>query len=323
MLDALQLRREARSDFTTRYATYTEITLKDDISVSISPATANVPTEGTLQFTASISASGAPSKGITWSVNGIAGGNATVGTILASGTESAATYTAPASAPNPANVTVAATSVADGAKSASASVAISCAASNAISPTAATVALGQSQVFMASLCAQAGATITWDVNGAAGGNSTLGTITPNGPNSAIYSAPAAIPSPSTVTIHATAGNSASASATVTISSNVSVSITPSSASIALGQRRTFTANVNNTSDTAVSWAVSGIPGGNPTVGQICQSGSNPCVAVSGDVSVSVDYLAPQTVPSSNPVTLEATSTADPATAGIRDQAPPR
>ncbi len=45
---------------------------------------------------------------VTWAVNGIAGGNATVGTISSSGA-----YTAPASVPNPATVTVTATSVAD------------------------------------------------------------------------------------------------------------------------------------------------------------------------------------------------------------------
>jgi hypothetical protein len=50
------------------------------------------------------------------------------------------------------------------------------------------------------------------------------------------------------------------------------------------------------------------------------------VSVAGAVSGSVDYLAPQTVPSSNPVTLEATSAADTtksATALVTIQAPPQ
>ena len=56
---------------------------------------------------------------VTWKVNGITGGNSTVGTISASGL-----YRAPNSPPNPAVVTVSATAAADQTKTANASVTI-------------------------------------------------------------------------------------------------------------------------------------------------------------------------------------------------------
>jgi hypothetical protein len=74
--------------------------------------------------------------------------------------------------------------------------------------------------------------------------------------------------------------------------------------------------VSNTSDTTVSWSVSGVANGNTTVGQVCQSGTEPCVAPAGPASGRIDYLAPATEPSPNPVTLLATSHADPSRTGV-------
>src|SRR5207302_9627902 len=56
---------------------------------------------------------------VTWQVNTVAGGNATVGTISTAGL-----YTAPGTVPSPATVTVTAVSVADSTRSASATVTI-------------------------------------------------------------------------------------------------------------------------------------------------------------------------------------------------------
>lgn len=213
------------------------VTLKDDIVVKVSPDTANVQTSAAQLFTANISASGSPATGVTWSVNGIAGGNSGVGAIAANGAD-AAIYTAPIAPPSPANVTVTATSVADPTRSGSAAVKIACSASNSISPSATNVSLGQTQTFTASFCLPSGTTIAWDVNGIAGGSASIGTI--SGAGTALYTAPADLPVSSTVTIHATAG-AATASATVTIASSVSVSISPPSATISLGQRSSFSA----------------------------------------------------------------------------------
>jgi hypothetical protein len=56
--------------------------------------------------------------------------------------------------------------------------------------------------------------VNWRVNGVAGGNSSVGTITTAG----VYTAPASVPSPSTVTVTVVpqAGGSSSAAASVTI-----------------------------------------------------------------------------------------------------------
>jgi hypothetical protein len=284
------------------------VTLTGGIVVGISPSSATVSTGAGQAFTASITGVVASSNAVTWSVNGIAGGNSALGTIAPNGAASAL-YVAPAVPPSPSTVSVTVTSVADPSKSATATVTITCSATNTISPPTATVSLAQSETFSASFCLAAGATITWDVNGVSGGNPTIGTIVPTGASAAAYTAPIDLPSPSTVVIHATSGT-LSASASVALISNITVTVSPPSATVQTTQRTSFAAALTNTSDTAVSWLVSGIPNGNSTVGQICQSGSNPCVPPTGPGSSNVDYLAPVTPPTVDPATITAVSHAD-------------
>jgi DNA-binding beta-propeller fold protein YncE len=90
-----------------------------------------------------------------------------------------------------------------------------------ISPTTATVAINATQVFTAN------ETVTWAVDGIAGGDATVGTIAADG----TYVAPALRPHPVTVTVTATAGGE-SASATVTITASPVVYV-PSGSSIAV------------------------------------------------------------------------------------------
>jgi len=72
----------------------------------------------------------------------------------------------------------------------------------------------------------------------------------------------------------------------------------------------FAAVVGGTNDT-VTWAVSGVDGGNSTVGTILVNGSGPPALDSfGNVVTRTAYTAPATVPSTNPVTITATSTDD-------------
>ncbi len=85
--------------------------------VSVSPTSAQVPARELQQFDATVL--GPSNNTVTWSVNGATGGNSTVGSINTSGL-----YTAPASPPNPATVTVTATSQAMPSVSGSASVTI-------------------------------------------------------------------------------------------------------------------------------------------------------------------------------------------------------
>ncbi|HEV2495200.1 MAG TPA: twin-arginine translocase TatA/TatE family subunit [Terriglobia bacterium] len=91
------------------------------VRVTISPAAVTLAVNSTQQFSASVA--GAANTGLTWSVNGVAGGDSTVGTIAASGL-----YTAPGAVPSPSTVTVTAVSQANASESASASVTITAAA---------------------------------------------------------------------------------------------------------------------------------------------------------------------------------------------------
>lgn len=83
-----------------------------------------------------------------------------------------------------------------------------------ISPTSALLFPTQTQQFTATVSGTTTPSVTWSVNGAVGGNATLGTISSTG----LYAASTAVPSPPTVTVTATNANDPSffASATVVI-----------------------------------------------------------------------------------------------------------
>jgi hypothetical protein len=75
-------------------------------TVTVSPATANVQEASTQQFTATVT--NGTSMAVNWQVNGIAGGNSSVGTIDGTGL-----YTAPVIVPSPASTTITAVLQAD------------------------------------------------------------------------------------------------------------------------------------------------------------------------------------------------------------------
>lgn len=89
------------------------------VRVQVSPTSASVATGGSQRFAATVSdgTANVPSQAVTWAVNGVAGGNASLGTISSGGV-----YTAPATLPNPPSVTVRATAVASPGASASATL---------------------------------------------------------------------------------------------------------------------------------------------------------------------------------------------------------
>jgi uncharacterized protein (DUF1800 family) len=90
------------------------VTVSSNLAVAVSPATANIALGATQQFQAAVT--GSTNQGVTWKVNGTTGGNATNGTITASGL-----YTAPNTLPS-GNVTISAVSVVDQLTQGSASV---------------------------------------------------------------------------------------------------------------------------------------------------------------------------------------------------------
>ena len=83
-----------------------QIATPSNVKVAVAPASASVRTNDKQQFTATVT--GTSNTSITWAVNGVAGGNSTVGTI-----DSKGLYTTPPKVPNPTTVKVTATSAAD------------------------------------------------------------------------------------------------------------------------------------------------------------------------------------------------------------------
>jgi hypothetical protein len=104
------------------------------VSVTISPTSANLFTNGTQQFTAIVT--GSTNTQVNWEVNGTAGGNSTTGTISAAGL-----YTAPATVPSSA-VNVTAVAQADIITTASATVTINPSTANGTYTITVTAMLG-------------------------------------------------------------------------------------------------------------------------------------------------------------------------------------
>ena len=183
------------------------------VNITISPTSASVQTSAAQQFTATVT--GSTNTAVTWQVNNVTGGNSTTGTVSTTGL-----YTAPAAVPSPAAVTVKAIAQADTTKTASATVTVTAPqqVSVSVSPTSATVQTSATQQFAATVTGSTNTLVNWQVNGVAGGNSTVGTITSGG----LYAAPAAVPTPAAVSVTAVSQadttKSASASVTVTAAS---------------------------------------------------------------------------------------------------------
>jgi parallel beta-helix repeat protein len=166
----------------------------------VSSSSSSVLLGSTQQFTATVT--GTSNTAVTWSVNGVSGGNSTVGTISSTGL-----YTAPQDLPNPAIVTIQATSQANSSASGNASLTIT----SDIGVTVATNPSGMSSVFprgMVQLLAKVTSaghpdtSVNWAVNGVPNGNSTVGTIAATGTDAALYTAPATAPNPASVSIKA-------------------------------------------------------------------------------------------------------------------------
>ncbi|HYE75216.1 MAG TPA: Ig-like domain-containing protein, partial [Blastocatellia bacterium] len=159
-----------------------------------------------------------------------------------------------------------------------------------ISPNSVTVATGATQQFTATVTGTANTKVYWYVNG----GSANGTISSSG----LYKAPASAPaSPVTIRAVCEVNSERSASATVTVTGapqTVAVNISPSSASVQTSATQQFNATVTGSANTAVTWQVNNVTGGNATVGTISNTGL---------------YTAPATVPAGS-VTVRAVSQAD-------------
>jgi hypothetical protein len=279
--------------------------------ISVSPATASLATGGQESFTAQVCFS--TNQKVTWSISGSGCNGTSCGTVSSTGA-STATYTAPASLP-PANpVTLTATSAADVSQTASASITITaaCATPITVSPSAATVSLGQQQSFTASVCFSTNQSVTWSISGSGCNGTNCGTVSSTGAGTATYTAPTSLPPSNPITVVATslADSSKEGTASIAVVSAISVTLNTISAEVALNQRVTLSVGVQATSNQAVTWSVEGVTNGNTTLGEICASGSSPCSPPTGPTTSAVDYLAPAAVPNPAGVYVTATSAAD-------------
>jgi hypothetical protein len=261
------------------------------ISVTVSPGTAALNVAHSQQFTANVT--GTTNMAVTWSVVG----GPSNGAISTTGL-----YTAPASVPNPATVTVTATSQADSSKFATAMVTVQSGVQ--VLPSAVTLQVNGTQQFSANVIGGTSQAVTWSVLGGA----TNGTMTPSG----FYTAPAAVPNPAQVTVQATSAADATQSGTaiVTVTAPApSVSVNPNSVSVAAFATQQFSASVSNLSNTTVTWQVNGVTGGSMQYGFISTQGL---------------FVAPGAVPTKSngqgdsvttTVTVTAVSQASPSTSG--------
>ena len=243
------------------------------VTVTVTPATASVQTGGSVSLAATVANSS--NTAVTWTVDGVTGGNATVGTVTGSG--SGAVYTAPTSA---GSHTVTATSVASATAFASSAITVQAPApaptpiTLSQAPATATVAAGGSVAVTASVSGSTNTSVTWTVDGVANGNATVGTISGSG-GSVTYVAPAAAGTHKVVATSA-ANTSATGSTTVTVQAGstasgttTAVALSPSApTAVGSGGTVTFTASFTGSTGDSATWSVDGVAGGNSTVGTI-------------------------------------------------------
>jgi hypothetical protein len=172
-----------------------------------------------------------------------------------------------------------------------------------VSPSATTVFTSHTAQFSATVTGTANTTVTWTVNGVAGGNQTVGTINDSG----LYIAPTLVPIPATVMITATsvASPSSSGNAQVSVATPIVIVLSPEYLTLLPGQTQYFTASVTGPEYSGVAWSVNGVSGGNASVGTLTTTQVN-------GLSFTGQYIAPTVPPLADPVIVQAISTVDPA-----------
>ena len=274
------------------------------IIVTVTPASGSVVLGNTQTFTATVT--NTTDTAVSWSVNGTTGGNTANGTITADGV-----YTAPADLPSPAAVQVAATSHADPTKSGAAAVTITSDIAITLIPGAASVELGATQNFRATITSSGrpDSSVRWSVSGAAC-PSGCGTVDPSGN----YTAPQILPSPAsaTLTAQSVADPSKQASTTLSITSNLSLQLAAPQ-NVPVGSTATIVATLTSVPgsnpSTALSWSLSG-PGCSGTACGVLTVVTTQ--SLGGNVTAdSATYTAPSAAPNPNTVTVTVTPQADP------------
>ena len=243
------------------------LTVTPPISVSVTPATASLGLSQTQQLTATVA--NAANSAVTWSLS------TAVGSISASGL-----YTAPPTLTSTTSVTATATSVADATKTASATLTV-IPPPVIVSPGPVSLYAGQTQQFSAVVQGTTNQAVTWAMS------PSVGTLSASG----LYTAPASITGSQTITVTAySAAISQYTNVRVTLLPPVKVNLYSSYFTDTVNQTSQFSAQVLNTTNTAVTWSIS------PTVGAVSTTGL---------------YTAPASITTQQTITFTATSVADP------------
>jgi len=294
-------------------ATTLSVTIVSVVSISVSPTAATAPLGSTQAFRAVVT--GLQDASVTWDVNGIVGGSATLGTIVNSQTDpNNTTYTAPHNLPAFSSVTIRARSNANPGLTASAIVTFTTAINVVLTPASATRAVGHRQTFAVLVNNTANQNVAWQVNGIAGGNASTGEICVTGSNpcrqisasnggSIDYFSPAGVPSPNPVIVTAIsqADTTQSASASVTILPHIVVSVLPGNASLANNGQQRFSASISGTDNQQVTWTIAGAGcGAAGSCGRIDSTGL---------------YVAPSAAPAPDLISVSATSAEDTSQSG--------
>jgi len=230
--------------------------------VTVSPGSSTVRAGDTQQFTAKVTA--AMDQTVVWSVNGVMGGNSTVGTISTAGL-----YKAPAALPTPDSVSIEATSSSDKTLSGKVMVMLEnpVPTVTAVSPTAVpvgnfTLTITGSKFVNGAKVMFAGQTLTTKFVSATQLTAT-GTTT-SAQNGTSVQVSVVNPDPGSIT-----------SSTMMVkvgASGIVVRLSPPRANLRPGETVQFKATITGTTNPNVVWKVNSAPGGNTTVGTISTTG---------------------------------------------------
>ena len=177
---------------------------------------------GVALFTATIRN---PNPAVNWLVENVPGGNANVGTIsLVPGSLNQVLYVAPQAIPGVGpQVHITAQSIANPVETASATINLLPEGGIVVAVTKPTLPptlqVGQTQEFQASVTGSSDTTVSWQVDGIAGGDSIVGTMTPGSDGTAIYTAPAQVPNPAQLVITAISDAEPAAQASILLTSS--------------------------------------------------------------------------------------------------------
>ncbi|MFZ0285750.1 MAG: hypothetical protein WAL32_11025 [Terriglobales bacterium] len=311
--------------------TYCKVTLSEQAptiaTVTVTPAVAVDQTQSHFTFTADVI--NADDDSVSWEVAGVDGnptyGGSEVNGTIGSENGNTGVYTAPSEVPPLGNVvSVIAVSNAQPTRNGFASLTVTppppLGVAVLVNGTG-TVLEGGIAHYNATVQNANVQTVTWQVNGVTGGNSTYGTISPDPviPDQGDYTAPATVPQPPVVIVGAvpTVNPKIAGTLPVTISTpNISASVVcyPNTClngteQLGIGQTQQFQLQVSGSNNQTGTWYVCSktsdpsncVFGGNATLGTIVPpQGSN-----------LVTYTAPASVPSPATVIIKAVPAADP------------